>query len=194
MTTWNSYYSDHPPEYDAAPGRRRFWASIVDLTHPRSVLEVGCGAGINLEHLAVLGVPVIIGRDAYQPAIAACRSRLPDADLGVAHATEGGPAADLVVSACVLQHIADDRTCERALEAMIRSARRHVLVIEYEAPVRTPVLWRGDPEGIVKRPWGDLLAHALDGKGEIIRSGVLTPDDGWQNAAWHLGRIGPARV
>lgn len=154
---------------------------IADETGALAVLEAGCGNGLNLEHMR--GIEVY-GIDTNDAALAMAKDRAPrvrvqTADICAIPFRAG--RFDLAISCTVLQHLGDG-DCEKAISELYRVSSMYVLVMEYDAPTRTPVMWRGDPEGIIKRPWATML------HGTFKRWGVLGADQGFDDVSWWLVR------
>lgn len=148
------------------------------------MLEVGCGNGLNLEHIHV---PELTGIDSYEAVLPAARYRVPRAfiwrgDIRAGLGRDKTEAFDLAISCTVLQHIADDAQCLHAIRELYRVSRKWVLVMEYDAKERMPIEWRGSPEGIVKRPWASLLT------GTFTAWGLLEEDDDFDSVSWWLVR------
>ena len=187
MVTWEAYYK-YADNLRSRPKRAWFWDMILAQTRPRVVIEVGCGNGLNLEHIIA---PVVIGVDSYEPSLELARQRLKNGALlmpGDARALRLWPDrfADLSFTCTVLQQIADDEECHSALRELIRVSREWVMVMEYAADKRTEVLWRGNPKGIVKRPWGKMLE--AEGVG-VYGTGFLPYDQhAFDDVTWYLGK------
>lgn len=186
VNPWGAYYAK-PDNLRSRPARSQFWEKVIAHTTPNVVVEIGCGDGLNLEHIKA---PVRIGVDNYLPALLLAHERLNNGtillELDAARLPWPDRFADLVFTCTTLQHLADDDRCRSALRELIRISRDWVLVMEYEAHERTPVAWRGSPQGIVKRPWGQMLeAEGV----KIVASGFLAHDpDGFDDVTWYLGR------
>ncbi|MCP9985864.1 class I SAM-dependent methyltransferase [Streptomyces sudanensis] len=71
--TWFNW-TQHP---DHGPG-----ATLLDLREGQSVLDLGCGSGGNLAHLATLGMRAV-GVDVSHAQIAKARERWPDVDMEI---------------------------------------------------------------------------------------------------------------
>lgn len=118
----------------------------------KSVLEVGCNVGHNLEAWEeaskVVGVePNDYARKTAQQegwdVIAAEAHQLPFLDNSF----------DLVFTAGVLIHIQPEHF-GASLGEIHRVARKFILAVEYQADKPTPVEYRGVPDGIWKRNYG----------------------------------------
>lgn len=187
VNPWDAYYK-YADNLRSRPKRAWFWDMIIAQTRPIVVIEVGCGNGLNLEHITA---PIVIGIDSYEPSLELARRRLTNGTLlmpGNALDLRPWPdhIADLAFTCTVLQQISDDEDCHTALRELIRVSREWVMVMEYDAAERTEVLWRGDPKGIVKRPWGKML----EAEGVRVHgTGFLPYDqDAFDDVSWFLGK------
>ena len=133
-----------------------FWRQIIDITKPRSILEVGCNAGLNLRAIRHVAPEVnLCGCDINQTALEAA------ADDGhvVAEASifDLGNAwwekFDLVFTSGVLIHVASE-DIERAMRCIIAASKRYVLAVEYADEKEVEVSYRGHSERLWRRPFG----------------------------------------
>jgi SAM-dependent methyltransferase len=107
-------------------GRRRILLRILnrylgpDGSQSRKILDVGCGTGTMLTHLAAFGKAE--GVDVDEEAIAFCRERgLEDIRLGEATDLPFGDAAfDLVTALDVVEHLDDDVAAFREMNRVLR--------------------------------------------------------------------------
>lgn len=185
VTPWDAYYKKLD-NLRSRPGRARFWHMIINMTQPIVVVEVGCGDGLNLEHIIA---PTLIGIDSYAPSLQLAHDRLNNGTILMERDARNlrpwpDRFSDLAFTCTTLQHIADDEQCRTALRELIRISREWVLVMEYEAEERTPIAWRGSSEGIVKRPWGKMLER----EGLTIHGTGFLPhdDDAFDDVTWYL--------
>jgi ubiquinone/menaquinone biosynthesis C-methylase UbiE len=102
------------------------------------LLEVGCGAGIDLAHLATKGA-VVTGIDLAPSAIALARRHFADqrlaADLHVMNGEEMAfPDAsfDLVYAHSVLQYTADDRAMVSEIHRVLRPGGKAILIVYHK--------------------------------------------------------------
>jgi SAM-dependent methyltransferase len=111
----------------------------------RRALDVGCGTGLNLDHLSRLAQPV--GTDYYEEALQFCRERghtmLCKADAAELPFGEG--FFDIITALDVIEHLDDDVIALRELRRVLRPGG--VAVISVPA---YPVLWTY---------WDDILGH-----------------------------------
>ncbi len=134
-----------------------FWRHILELTRPRSVLEVGCNAGWNMR--AIQSIDPAIKRLWGCDVNAAAIEEAADAGLSVVNASlfdldyEFPRGLDLIATCGVLIHIAPS-DIERAMRSIAGVARKHVLAVEYAADKEEAVLYRGHAERLWRRPFG----------------------------------------
>jgi SAM-dependent methyltransferase len=106
-------------------GRRRIIAAALGRlgTRPRSVLDVGCGAGTNLELLATLyPASAFVGIDIEREPLTYCRSdrAAPVLQADVRHLPFAAAAFDLITALDTLEHVEDDVA---VLEELFRACR-----------------------------------------------------------------------
>lgn len=165
------------------PGRVRFFREHVLPLRPRSILEVGCGAGLNLRALeqTISGpAPLIVGVDPEPVAlaklqVAATSARVARASVfGLPFSDRG---FDLVMTVAVLIHMSPENL-PRALEEIYRISNRYILTHEYYAEEETDILWHGRAGVLFKR---DFLAHWQRRYPDLrlVDSGFLTEDEGF---------------
>lgn len=101
----------------------------------RTVLDVGCGSGDNLEALASVKRYQLSGVDVSAEAVAIARQRVPDADLCVLDVQREALTRkfDLVISLQVVEHLIDDVAALRNMAAM---AGRYVLIETMQGRMR----------------------------------------------------------
>jgi pseudaminic acid biosynthesis-associated methylase len=158
---WQSAFGD---EYVRRNGianwraRVPFWRHVIDITKPRSILEAGCNAGLNLRAIRHVAPEVnLCGCDINQTALEAA------ADDGhvVAEASifdlgnVWWEKFDLVFSAGVLIHVAP-ADIERAMRCIIAASKRYVLAVEYADTKETEVSYRGHADRLWRRPFGQM--------------------------------------
>lgn len=108
---------------------------IVASLDVKTILDVGCGSGDNLEALARERRYVLTGVDVSEQALAIARRRVPDAELAILDAQrEALPRTfDLVTSLQVVEHLLDDVSAIRNMAAM---AGRYVLIATMQGRMR----------------------------------------------------------
>jgi SAM-dependent methyltransferase len=123
---------DHPS--------RAFLASCIRAGE--SVLDVGCGPGVNYEVLLAHGrASHYVGVDSSEPSIALAQERYPGATFRVCNAlalaSEFGPhSVDVVLVRHVLEHLPD---FEAAMDQTIAVSRRLALFVFFLSPRRLPL-------------------------------------------------------
>ena len=133
-----------------------FWRHVLELTKPRSILEVGCNAGLNLRAIRHIDpMRSLWGCDINQTALQTA------ADDG--HSVTEASVFDLdgiwwerfeLVATCgVLIHIAPE-DLERAMRCIIAASKRYVLAVEYADEKEVEVAYRGHSERLWRRPFG----------------------------------------
>ena len=165
---------------NAGANRGPFWQSLIARRNVTSVLEVGCNTGANLVHIAPL-VPDTAGCDVNNEALFIAHERLGDAvPLYVRSATNLSFDFqwDLVLTSGVLIHVSPD-DLGKAIDELVRVARRYVLVIEYYAPIETVVPYRGQEAALWKRDYGRVVAERHP-ELTLIEQGPLGPPE-WED-------------
>lgn len=126
----------------------------------RRALDIGCGTGLNLEHLARLAEPV--GTDYYEEALQFCRQRghkmLCKADAEILPFKDRD--FDIITALDVVEHLDDDVA---ALSEMHRVLRRGGLAV-ISVPAY-PALWTY---------WDDILGHRRRYTTTTLRAAVET--------------------
>jgi pseudaminic acid biosynthesis-associated methylase len=162
---WQSAFGD---EYVRRNGianwraRVPFWRHVIELTKPRSILEAGCNAGLNLRAIRHADPTInLCGCDINQTALEAA------ADDGhvVAEASifdlgnVWWEKFDLVFTSGVLIHVASE-DIERAMRCIIAASKRYVLAVEYADEKEVEVSYRGHSERLWRRPFGSMYEAA----------------------------------
>ena len=127
---WNEYADTNHSRYDAEfAGRILYTATELGCA---SVLEVGCGTGIDLRLLAGSGIRAY-GLDPNLRAVTIARSGAPFADFARGMITcmpFGDSSIDLVFTHRLLNYL-DDDTVSRGMREMYRVAKKHVVNCEW---------------------------------------------------------------
>ena len=164
-----------------------FWRQIIDITKPRSILEVGCNAGLNLRAIRHTDPAInLCGCDINQTALEAA------ADDGhvVAEASifdlgnvwwEG---FDITATCGVLIHVSD-ADIERAMRCIMAASKRYVLAVEYAAEKTEEITYRGYSERLWRRPFGSMYVDlGLD----LVATGFLPKEAGFDDCTFWLLR------
>lgn len=143
-----------------------------------TVLEVGANRGHNLEAISFLTRKRVEVRGIDINATAAAESGgLVTVGVSPDLPTDG---ADLVFTAGLLIHLPDP---DFVMLDIVRASRRWVLAIEYTAPERTEVTYRGK-KGML---WKEDFGRRYERLGLVVRQeGDWTKADGWDDCHWWL--------
>lgn len=129
-------------------------------TGVRSILELGCNIGMNLEALHRLSSAFQLSAVEINADAAKVASDRNVANVQVETIVERIVAAeefDLTFTSGVLIHIAPDML-SRAYDNLYRLSRRYILVNEYYNPTPTMVNYRGEDDRLFKRDFaGELI-------------------------------------
>lgn len=143
--------------------RAEFFADLLNFTGAKSVLEVGCNKGHNLEAINHLRPDVFThGIDINQEALEIAKanglsvSDMPASEVGMCF-----QAFDMVFSAGLLIHIPPSEIHD-VISGMISASSKWVVAIEYAAIEEVEVDYRGHADRLWKRPYGDIFRqHGL---------------------------------
>lgn len=170
----------------------RRWARMLSQAiapFPNSVLEVGCNLGRNLAAL----LPMVAEVHAVEPNLEVMERARADPRLTGARIQAGSAfdlpfadgSIDLVFTSGVLIHIAPE-DLPRAVDEVVRVARRYVLCIEYFSHEPVAVPYRGLEGQLFKRDFGQ---YYLDRHPElrVLDYGFFwKPVDAADNSNWWL--------
>jgi SAM-dependent methyltransferase len=167
-TTFDATYFDvNYRDYESQNPRWKLGFYLRVLTRhlparrPAAVLDVGCGKGAWLAHLARHTCWQLAGSDASEWAIAGNRARLPGVDFSVASATDRPcPAGSLdAVTACdVLEHVPDRDAAAAAIFDMLRPGGYFLLVVPVYDGLAGPLIRKLDKDPthvhkVARRDW-----------------------------------------
>lgn len=144
---WNEYARSNESRYNA--NFAGFLRDLVSSLRCTSVLEAGCGTGIDLR---LLGEGIAVhGADLNVEAIGAARERMPRADFRLCDVTDlpyEDASMDMVFTHRLLNYV-DDATLEAAMSEMYRVAGRYIMSCETyrpdEALIDDPYRYRDMP-------------------------------------------------
>ena len=149
-STFDAAYFENQYRHYAAqnPDRKldfylRVLGRHVPVDRPADVMDVGCGLGAWLGHLARNTAWRLRGSDVSEWAIAGNRRRLPEVELTVAGATEQPhPAASLdAITACdVLEHVPDRDAAAAAITTMVRPGGYVLIVVPVYDGLAGPII------------------------------------------------------
>jgi len=186
-------YAGRNPITDEVVRRQlRRWGRILSHTvtpFPSSVLEVGCNVGRNLVALAQMVERVHAVEPNAEVLEAARRNpALSRADIRVGSAFElpfEDASIDLVFTSGVLIHIAPD-DLPRAVDEIVRVARRYVLCIEYFSHEPVAVRYRGLDGFLFKRDFGQYYLERFASLRVLGYGFFWKPLDAGDNSNWWL--------
>lgn len=119
---WNEAYGDMQEVGPTHRHMRRLLEPLLASIEYESALEVGCGAGHNVELLREHGARLIAGVDISEEALRRARSRAPEARFQRLDIERDGLDGewDLVFSSLVLEHLPDDVAALAHMRPMTR--------------------------------------------------------------------------
>jgi pseudaminic acid biosynthesis-associated methylase len=185
---WSSGFGDAYVDRNREEGEERgvFWSWLLDAYPPATVLELGCNVGGNLRFIAQrVAARNVYGVDVNEKALREVRAL----DVNAIWA----PARDLpfqdqrfelVFTAGVLIH-QPEQTLPLVMSEVVRVSRRHVLAIEYTGDTAIEVPYRGEHGALFKRDYGRLYGELFP-ELDPVDSGLLSRDEGWDDATWWL--------
>ena len=148
----------------AVAGRARVWGEVLSRLKgapPKSILEVGPNAGLNLRGLAALGEFDFWAMEP-QPAAREILLRdkvLPENQLfaGFGHdlSQVADGAVDMAFTSGVLIHV-DPSLLERTLREIHRVSSKYVFAAEYFSPKPETIPYRGETDLLFKNDFGGL--------------------------------------
>lgn len=117
---WRSAYGDMQDVGPVHRHMRRLCREVLDDVEYRSAIDVGCGAGHNLELLRKAEGVELAGVDISDEALSRARALWPDGEFSKLdiQASSLDRSWDLVFSSLVLEHLPDDEAALRNMRAM----------------------------------------------------------------------------
>lgn len=173
---------------DSYSHREPFWQHQLERLKPRTVLEVGCNIGGNLEWIEPrVAQGSVYGVDINRTAITRLRERLPSVNAIWSPGRDlpfRDRLFDLVFTMGVLIH-QPEITLPLVMSEMVRCSGRYVLCGEYFAEDTVEVPYRGHDGALFKRDYGALFAQMFP-ELALVDSGFLSRDEGWDDVTWWL--------
>ena len=193
-TLWAGRFGDKYNERnkEGYAGRGRFWREFLPALGVKSVLEVGCNIGGNLQWIVEL-VPArqVWGIDINEAALTQLRVSLPGVNALWSPARElpfRDGYLDLVFTAGVLIHQPEE-SLSQVMSEIVRCSRRWVLCMEYFSGNTVEVPYRGNVRALFKRDYGKKYLKGFP-ELKLIQQGGLGKSDGWDNVTYWLFRKG----
>lgn len=174
-------------DIDYSP-RKKFWGDLFYLIKPRNVLEVGCGAGQNLDIISdylphktgawgcdinLKAINLLHSRHKSLNAVKCSGFDLPFKD----------DMFDLVFTVGVLIHQRPEEV-DVMMQEIIRVSKKHVLSMEYENEIFLEIPYRGKTEALFRGPYGDIYEKKYGLR--LVTSGLAKKEDGFDNLGWKL--------
>jgi len=187
---WAGSFGDAYKKRNEDAGVRRgvFWEQLLKSYQIRSVLEVGCNVGANLQWIhGHVDRNAVYGVDVNEEALRTLRQRLPEVNALWSPARQlpfRDRWFDLSFTSGVLIH-QPESTLPIVMSEVVRVSRRNVLAIEYHADTTTEVPYRGEAGALFKRDYRGLYS-ALFPELRALDGGLLTASEGWDDATWTL--------
>ncbi|HCM37629.1 TPA: hypothetical protein DIS61_03205 [Patescibacteria group bacterium] len=168
--------------------RAAFFKSVFrDFPDIKSILEVGCNIGGNLDVLHKINPDFkLMGLEPNKIAVATARKLVPSARIfekSIFDSTWKN-AFDLVFTIGVLIHIGDANLAQ-ALRRIHTASRKYILTIEYFAQEKTVIPYRGLTDALFKRPF-DKEWLALYPRLTLLKHGFLDASAGFDDCHWWL--------
>lgn len=168
--------------------RATFWTELQARHEFRSVLEVGCNMGGNLQFLAPL-IPdgLVAGVDINRKAIAALHQRVPEAGALWSPGRDlpfRDRHFDLVFTMGVLIH-QPESTLPLVMAEMVRCSGRYVACGEYFDEQTVEVPYRGHEGALFRRDYGGMFSRLFP-ELRLVDTQQLRRDEGWDDVTWWL--------
>lgn len=167
----------------------------IPLPDPKSILEVGCGNGANLQALRVACDDMdiknvrISGAEPNRSARKRAREGAPHACVYEWTADNLFPLNnsefDLVFTSGVLIHIPGEGLPD-AMAGIHRVAKRHILCAEYYGRDVEEVPYHGEEGALWRRPYGDLWVEQFPGLKPLAQGFAWKRTTGLDDLVWFL--------
>lgn len=181
----DDYVDRNDGTYDNRAG---FWQDLQAAHGFRSVLEVGCNVGGNLQWLAPL-IPdgLVAGVDINRKAISTLHQRVPEVGALWSPGRDlpfRDRHFDLVFTMGVLIH-QPESTLPLVMAEMVRCSSRYVFCGEYADDETVEVPYRGHEGALFRRDYGGIFRSLFPDLREVA-TGFLGKDEGWDDVTWWL--------
>ena len=168
--------------------RQQFWAGLLSEFPCERVLEVGCNIGGNLRWIAESLAPQdVYGVDVNLKALKQLHDEAPEINAIWSPARElpfRDGYFDLTFTMGVLIHQPED-TLPLVMAEIVRTSRRYVVCGEYYAENTEEVPYRGETGALFRRDYGGIYQRLFP-QLQLVRSGFLGRDEGWDDVTWWL--------
>jgi len=168
--------------------REQFWHDLLSMVSGvKSVVEIGCNAGMNLEaiykanqKLEITGVEP--NKYALGKAIEISNGRYKVTD-GNVFDLPPDLKADMIFTCTVLIHISP-KDLMSAMHRIYDAANNVILIMEYYWPTLKEIEYRGLKSALWKQDYGATFLQNFDV--ELIETGYLDARDGFDRTTWWL--------
>ena len=168
--------------------REQFWHDLLSkVSSVKSVVEIGCNAGMNLEaiykanqKLEITGIEP--NKYALKKAIEISNGRYKVTDGNV---FDFAPdlMADMIFTCSLLIHISP-KDLMSAMHRIYDASNNVILIMEYYWPTLKEIKYRGLDNALWKQDYGALFFNNFDLN--IVETGVLDDRDGFDRITWWL--------
>jgi ubiquinone/menaquinone biosynthesis C-methylase UbiE len=168
--------------------RKSFWDKILKITNPRTVLEIGCNTGMNLDIIAqrILEDFSVWGCDVNYPSVNLCHIRHKEVNCVVCSGYDlpfRDGYFDLVFTAGVLIHQKPEEV-DKLMQEIIRISGKWVLAIEYDADIFEEIPYRKQSRALFRGPYGQIYETKYGLR--LITQGVVGKDESFDDCTWWL--------
>ena len=168
--------------------RKAFWSMLFNvLPDVKSVIEIGCNAGMNLEAIYEYNSTLEIrGIEPNKYALIKAHELAAGRYIVLpGNVFEMPPdlKADMIFTCTVLIHISPNNLIS-ALKNIYAAANSNILLMEYYWPELKEIEYRGLRNALWKQDYGVLLLKNFDVK--LIETGYLDKRDGFDRVTWWL--------
>jgi pseudaminic acid biosynthesis-associated methylase len=168
--------------------RHKFWGDIIYKAKIRTVLEVGCNTGQNIDIISdyLPSRSNAWGCDVNQKALDLLHERHKELNAVKCSGFDlpfRDEYFDMVFTAGVLIH-QQPSEIDIMMQEIIRVSHRYVLCMEYYSDIFEEVPYRGKESALFKGPYGDVYEKKYGLK--LIDTGFMGKGEGFDDLTWHL--------
>tara|TARA_B100000700_G_C14879570_1_gene777411 strand:+ start:293 stop:907 length:615 start_codon:yes stop_codon:yes gene_type:complete len=168
--------------------RKKFWDYIINaMDDVKSVTEIGCNAGMNLEgihsanqNLKIIGIEP--NHYAREKALFISKNRYSVVEGNIFNLS-GFDKSDLGITCTLLIHIAPENLI-KAMKNVYELSKKYILIMEYYWPTLKEIHYRGLDDALWKQDFGRIFTNNFDV--DILKTGYLDERDGFDGVTWWL--------
>jgi spore coat polysaccharide biosynthesis protein SpsF len=169
--------------------RGELWLPLMDEIRPETVLEVGCGAGRNLQWITQrVDARCVTGVDINAKALRLLDRRVVGV-RGVNAPARELPLADrsveFVFTMGVLMHQPEE-TLDKVMSEMVRVSSRYVFCSEYFDANTVALPYHGNDRALFRRDYGELFLDLFPFELALVREGHFGPEGRPGRMRWWL--------